>query len=354
MITGQHLLGICLPVGIAVEAEPDVADVRRLAAAAARAQGFSQAQEGRASIVATEIATNLVKYARSGRILVRLVEWDGLAGVELLATDEGPGMHDAPLRMADGYSTGGTLGGGLGAMARLSDLFDLYSVPERGTVVMARLWAGTPPGPSDRQFLVGPVAEAVAGEAVSGDAWAVEQRGTRIVALVADGLGHGHAAATASVAAVAAFRHHHREPPETIVAEIHTALRNTRGAAVAVAEIDRAAGRIRYCGVGNITARLLAAGRHSHLMSHYGVAGHQAPRIRAVDAAWPDGALLVMHSDGLSTKWDLAAYPGIERHHPLLAAATVMRDAVRRTDDATVLALRDTATDDSFSSPEPG
>jgi anti-sigma regulatory factor (Ser/Thr protein kinase) len=340
VITGQRLLGTPLPAALTVAAEPDVAEARRLAVAAARAQCFGSPHEGRVAIVATEMATNLVKYAYSGRILVRLVVCDTLPGVELVAIDEGPGMHDAPDRVADGYSTGGTLGGGLGAIARLSDLFDLYSVPARGTVLMARLWAGSPAAPADRCFLVGAVAEAIPGEAVSGDSWAVEQRGDRIVALVADGLGHGVLAAEASVAAVEVFRRRHRDAPEAILAAIHTALSSTRGAAVAVAEIDGKAGRIRYCGVGNIMARLLIGGGQRQLMSHYGIAGHQTPRIQPVEAAWDEGALLVMHSDGLSTRWDFAAYPGLDGHHPALAAAIVLRDGGRRNDDATVLAIR--------------
>lgn len=340
MITSEEMLASPRNVAVDVAGEPDVGVARRQAMAACRAQGFRPAQEGRVCLVATELATNLVKYARNGRILVRLVHWDDLRGVELLSVDSGPGMIDVGRHMADGFSTGGTLGGGLGAVARLSDQFDIHSAPGSGTVVMARLWAVPPSAPSDHRFLVGPVAEAMDGEAVSGDGWAVEQRGGRIAVLVADGLGHGPDAAVASGAAVAAFRHLHREPPEAIVARIHAALLRTRGAAVAVAVIDADAGSVRFCGVGNVSVRLLAPGGSNHLVSQFGIAGHRAPPVRAVDAAWTAASMLVAHSDGLSAKWDLAGCPGIEHRHPLLAAAAVMRQAARRRDDATVLAVR--------------
>lgn len=337
--TGQGIFGGRLQPGLAVATDADVADVRRLAVSAARELAFGPGEE-RVAIVATEMATNLVKYAEDGRVMVRVVEWAERRGVELVAMDRGPGMDDARVRMADGYSSGGTLGGGLGAMARLSNLFDLYSRAGGGTVVMSRLWPDGAPPSNDRQFLAGGVAEAIPGETVSGDAWAVEQRGPRLVALVADGLGHGPDAAAAAEAAVDALRRHHRAPAEEVVAAIHAGLRGTRGAAVAIAEIDRDLGRLRYCGVGNITARLLRGSRYVPLMSHFGIAGYEARRIQVFEYEWTDRAMLLMHSDGLSATWSFDSYPGIDGHHPLLAAATVLRDAARRRDDATVLGIR--------------
>jgi len=317
-----------------------VGTVRRLASAAARSQGLGAVQEGRVCLAATEIATNAMKYARSGRVLVRLVEDDTRHGVELLAIDSGPGMTDARARMVDGYSTGGSLGGGLGAISRAADLFDIYSAAGRGTVLVARFWDAPAPPVTEGGFLVGAVAEAIGGESVSGDAWVAYQRGSRAVALVVDGLGHGPDAARASETAVRTFRQHHREPVEQIMAQIHDELRATRGAAVAMAEIDRDRGRLRFCGIGNVCSLILAAGKPIHLMSQYGIAGHQAPRITAFEAAWTEGASMVMHSDGLSERWDLGGYPDLRRHHPLLTAATISRDASRRPDDATVLVLR--------------
>jgi anti-sigma regulatory factor (Ser/Thr protein kinase) len=169
----------------------------------------------------------------------------------------------------------------------------------------------------------------------------VAQSGTRVVALVADGLGHGVEAAAASAAAVTAFRQRCQAPVEDIVAHIHGALLGTRGAALAVAEIDPGMGRVRFCGIGNIAARLLVADADKSLISQFGIAGYHSPKIRAYDQGWHEGALLVMHSDGLASSWDLRGYLGLLGHHPQLAAATVMRDAARANDDALVLALRD-------------
>ena len=336
MITGQRLLGIGLPAGLTVESNHDVSRARNLADAAAQAQGFDQIHRERAALVATEIATNLVRQSPSGRICVQLLESGDLKGVEILALDP---VTVAETRVA-GVDQSDHSHPGPETVAGLSDLFDSYATPGRGTVTMSQMWGGKPDVPSEGGFVIGSMIDPIPGEEVSGDAWAAEQSGNRVVALVADGLGHGIDAAAASVAAVEVFRERHKEPVEEITGHIHRALRGTRGAAIAVAEVDPDMGRIRFCGIGNISARLLVAGVDSNLISHFGIAGYQARHIRAYEETWEDGTLLVMHSDGLVPTWDLGAYPGLLGHHPQLAAATVMRDAPRATDDALVLALR--------------
>ena len=327
MITGRRLHGSCPPVGLVIESEPAIGPVRHLAAAAAHAQGFDRIHAKRVSLVATEMATNLMKHTRSGRMLVQLVETGDMRGVELVATS-GPGMDDTDHWKANGDS-----------IARHSDLFDVYSVVGRGTVMMARLWGGRLSTAADARFRVGSMTEAIPGELVSGDAWAVEQQGARVVALVTDGLGHGLEAAAASAEAVRAFRQHHLGSVEDIASHIHGALHATRGAAIAVAEVDADFGRVRFCGIGNIAARLIVAGGEHQLVSIYGIAGYQTANIRAFEGAWENGALLVIHTDGLSPKWNLGDYPDLPRHHPQLVAATVMRDAPRAADDALVLTL---------------
>jgi anti-sigma regulatory factor (Ser/Thr protein kinase) len=329
VITSQHLLGTGLPVGVAVQSDQCLREVRGLVAAAADTQSFDQLDQDRVACAAGEMASCLLRHSTSGRIFVRLVARGDHCGVELLATDLCPGSDELGGRQA------------IQEIASVSDVFDHFSVPGRGTVMMSRLWGGGLVAATNPRFQIGSMIEPINGEEVSGDAWATEQSGTRLVALVVDGLGHGAAAALAAAAAVKTFRESHEEPVEAIAGQIHSALRGTRGAAIAVAEISPDAGQIRFCGIGNISARLLVSDRHKNLISQYGIAGYQARRIRAYEDQWADGATLVMHSDGLSPAWDFDDYPAILSHHPQLAASTVMRDAPRATDDALVLALRD-------------
>lgn len=310
--------------GMTVEDDTDVGRVQRLAARAADHQGFAPADAGRVTRAAADLAAHMVRHSSAGRMLVRFAAWGERRGVELISMDSTELAADpAPLRPA----------------LAPSDLFRSYSAPGRGTVMLARLWDVPPPGPDDRRFAVGSMAEPYPGETVSGDAWAVEQQGARLVALVADGLGHGEQAAVASAAAVAAFRRHHRRPVEIIAAELHSALRPTRGAAIAVTAVDSDAGTAQFCGIGNISARLLIGGQVHELISMYGIAGYHRQRFQTFTRAWSDDAMLVVHSDGLSAKWDVAAYPQLNLQHPQLVAATLMRDATRVRDDAVVVAI---------------
>lgn len=328
MITGQRLLGTGLPVGLAVESDHCLGEVCGLVAAASDAQGLDQTDQERVTRAATEMANLLARCSRSGRIFVRLLERGDHHGVELLATDLGQDMDEMGMQA-------------LADIARLADVSDHHSAPGRGMVMMAQLWGGGLTATADARFEIGSMVDPIDGEEVCGDAWAAEQSGTRLVALVADGLGHGPEAAAASAAAVRSFRRHHPEPVEDIAGHIHTALRGTRGAAIAVVEISTSKGQIRFCGIGNISARLIVGGRHRNLISQYGIAGYQARRIRAYDHEWAGGELLVMHSDGLSEAWNFDASSGILSHHPQIGALTVMRDSPRAPDDALVLALRE-------------
>ena len=153
-------------------------------------------------VVVTEAATNLARHARDGVILLRDTTSTGRPGVELLAVDAGPGMEDLSHLFTDGVSTGGTPGTGLGAMRRMAHELDLYSRPGQGTVLVARLFAGTAAawdrGRRAPLVDVGLVCTPVSPETVSGDGWCVIQGADRAAVLVVDGLGHGPSAAEAA------------------------------------------------------------------------------------------------------------------------------------------------------------
>jgi hypothetical protein len=187
---------------------------------------------------------------------------------------------------------------------------------------------------------VGAVSVPLAGEEVCGDAWAVEWPEGRPVVLVADGLGHGPQAAEAARLAADAFGRHAALAAERIVEHVHHALRPTRGAAVAVAEATGVGAGLRYAGIGNISGTIISSLQVRKMVSLPGTAGHEARTIRAFDYEWPGDGLLVLHSDGVATHWDLAAYPGLAQHHPALVAGVLFRDHARKRDDATVVVVR--------------
>src|ERR1044071_3320249 len=110
---------------IAVAESSQAGQARRDAAALAARLGFSEEAQGKVAIVVSEAAKNLVAHAREGLILLRALHAGPHLGVEMLALDKGPGMADVERCLQDGYSTAGTGGVGLGAMRRMSSVFDI-------------------------------------------------------------------------------------------------------------------------------------------------------------------------------------------------------------------------------------
>ena len=329
---------------VVVEDPSQVGSARRAADAVARECGFDDTRRGVVGIVATEAATNLARHARGGRLLTQGVSRFGRRGVEVIAVDAGPGMHDLDRAFSDGFSTGGTPGTGLGAIRRQADELDAYTVPGQGTIVLARVLA-TPVergARSDALVDVGAVCLPMHGETACGDGWAVVQSAERAVILLVDGLGHGVSAAEAADVAIAAFGALASRPPREVVSALHQALRATRGAALAVADVTPTAdgATVRLCGVGNTVATLVSDAPPRALPSMSGTAGLQVRSMQEFTQPWTADAMLVMHTDGITTRWRADAYRGILARDPAILAAALQRDHTRGRDDATVLAFR--------------
>lgn len=319
-----------------------VGAARRQAASACRAWGVGTPCLARVELAVTEAAKNLLKHAGGGTLLLHLARGQGKRELFLLSLDKGPGMDNPARFLQNGYSTAGTPGTGLGALRRLSDVFDIYSLPGRGTAILSVIH-------DDRgqkevlhdAFTLGVVCVPLKGEEVCGDAWAVEFSRGRAMVLLVDGLGHGILAAEAARAAVSFFRENAAHSPSALLELLHEALHRTRGAAGAVAEIVVAGQTVRYAGVGNISAKLADLGTEHSLVSLNGTLGLELRKVREFTVAWPQKGLLVIHTDGLSGRWNLDDYPGLRARHPALIAGVLYRDYRRPQDDGAVLVLKE-------------
>jgi anti-sigma regulatory factor (Ser/Thr protein kinase) len=324
---------------IPVQDSTRVHDARVAAETAAQQVGLGPDRVAAAALVATELATNLLKHAGGGRILIEEVAC-GPAGqphhddpvVQIVAVDHGPGIPDVSRALQDGYSTTASLGAGLGTCHRLADAFEVHSTLGRGTVAVARLTAKADRRPTtrtaDEPVRVGGIRVALGAARCSGDAWTSAVHQDRFTVLLADGLGHGPAAAAAAHTAVTSLHHRPGHDPLAILDVLDAELRGTRGAAVAVASIDPRAGTLRFAGIGNIGARVRHIDTWEHLISHPGIAGaHRPARVPVRQAPWRPGSVLVMHSDGLPSRWEPPQDPVLHRYDPAVLAAVILRDA---------------------------
>ena len=317
--------------------QSEVGNARRQAFAIASKLDFSELRCGQIGIIVTEAARNLSAHGGGGELLLTPWTRGAVAGIDVLALDKGPGIADIAAALRDGYSTGSTPGTGLGAMERLASSFGVFSQPHKGTVVFARILRSEKDQETAQAVQLGSVVVPVAGETLCGDAWSASLEPERQVYLMADGLGHGPVASDAAQEAVTAFRRHCSLPPKEILVRVHEALRKTLGAAVAIAEVLPGRGVLHYAGSGNIASTLCGAGRSKSLVSMNGTPGHNMGTVQEFSYPWKAGDTLLMHTDGVATRWDLAGYPGLASRDPSLVAGVLLRDFSRKRDDATVL-----------------
>jgi anti-sigma regulatory factor (Ser/Thr protein kinase) len=325
-----------------IDDRTQVGEARRAAVEMAAALGLGETQAGKVALAVTEAATNIVKHAGTGKILLGPLVRAASVGLEILALDRGPGISNVTASMRDGYSTAGSMGAGLGALSRVSPSFELYSQPGRGTALRLEVWAGAPP-PPEAELEVGAVCLPKTGEEVPGDGWLLEGSGDYRTIMVVDGLGHGPNAARAARAATEAFAAHPSATPGALMQICHGALAATRGAAGAAARVAPAKRHGSFAGVGNIACRVESTGERRQLVSHSGTLGHVMRRVQEFEFVFPAGALLILHSDGLTTRWSSEDYPGLLAKHAGLIAGVLYRDHNRGTDDVTVVVLKNSA-----------
>jgi anti-sigma regulatory factor (Ser/Thr protein kinase) len=304
--------------------------------------GFTEAKQGKIDIILSELASNLVKHTKlGGEILIKPVGKYKITGIEILCIDNGPGMHDVPRMMEDGVSTIGSQGEGLGAIKRLSDEFDLYSQPEQGTVILSRLYLTE----KDRKNSI--VTEALdiravmvakSGEIHSGDAWQALPYHNGYAILAVDGLGHGEAAHEAAAEAVRTFKENFSDNPAAMLKMVHQEIKRTRGAVGAIAIVDTQKGNVMFCGIGNISGKVLSGEMSKSLISYNGILGHNIPTsFNTHPFSWNDTSMLVLHSDGLNSRWDINKFPYLKKHDPSIIAATLYKQHTRKTDDVLVI-----------------
>ncbi len=326
---------------LGIHESTDVAEARRFVAGLGRSLGLDETQVAKAALVVTEAAANVIKHADSGELVVNVAHERNTAALLLLVLDKGPGIANVPEALRDGYSTAGSPGTGMGAITRNADELDIYSVPGSGAVLFIRLGPRSPDRAGGvRAIRIGGISVPKAGEDVSGDAWSCGRDRARTRILVVDGLGHGIDAAEAARVAVHTFDSDSSLTPADAMQSIHMALRPTRGAVGAIAEIDTDSQTVRYTGVGNISAAIVGGERERNLISHAGTLGQGSPRFQHFEYPWDDKVALVMHSDGLSRKWDVNDYPGLITRRPLIIAGALYRDFRRERDDAAVVVAK--------------
>lgn len=292
-----------------------------------------------AATAATELARNHLVHARWGRLAARPIERRGVPGLELIAADRGAGLADPTAALDGAGSTGGGLGSGLAGVQRLMDELDFDIRLDEGTCIWARKFAGAVPYRSQVAILGRPCE----GERESGDDGVFVRHGDTLTMGVVDGLGHGILARDAAAPAAALLRRRAELDPSAVLAEVDVALRDTRGAVMAVARMDWSSSELAHAGVGDVHTHLYRPRECRRFSPVAGVLGPPDQRRRScVVEREPlqDHDVIVMFSDGLTTRVDISEDLQLLRRHPIVIAARLLERFGRSNDDALVLVAR--------------
>lgn len=175
------------------------------------------------------------------------------------------------------------------------------------------------------------------GQTHCGDAYEVIDRGTHVIVAVVDGLGHGVDAEIAAQLAISYLRAHPDASLRMLLEGCHKALKGSRGAAMAIARIDRRRHRLSHAGVGNVETRLVSAGQVLRPITMNGIVGESMERFREETFPFVPGDLLFMYSDGISDRFET---PVAARDLQRLADQIALK-YLRFQDDQTLVILRD-------------
>jgi len=300
--------------------------------------GFSEARLNVLDLIVAEMTSNLFKYSDDGEILMGIFSNGGSPYIELISIDNGPGMVNPSRMMQDGMSTGNTLGHGLGSIKRLSDTFELYSQIGWGTIVLSRVYNDPEMAKLPSKVLLRPIVVSKPGETMSGDGFLFKKTERYLKIMLADGLGHGPEANKAVNEAAAAFRIFPDYSPTETIRFIHQAIKKTRGAVINITGFDFRNRTWSSAGVGNIAARMIGPACFKNHMSYNGIVGHNIPGTMS-DQEYPADLYnqIMLCSDGLKTRIDLARYPQMYKYDQTVLAAALYKDHARKTDDMSVV-----------------
>jgi anti-sigma regulatory factor (Ser/Thr protein kinase)/serine/threonine protein phosphatase PrpC len=318
--------------------EASVSAARAAVRACGAAAGLDAALVESVAAAAGELAQNQLRHARLGKVAVRQVKRGGVPGIEIIAADRGHGIADPALAIEGRGPTPTSLGAGLAGARRIMHELDVDVRIGEGTCIRARAFAE----PLPRRREIGILGRALTREPVSGDHAGFVREDDVLLFAVADGIGHGALAHDAAGRAIATFREHPTASPSAILDACDRALVGTRGAVMAVARIDERTHVLEQAGVGNVTTRVERWRSSRILTGSTATLGARGTRRRPLAEAvqLDPREVVLMYTDGLTTRVDLSGEAELLQAHPIVIAQRVMAGFARPNDDALVLVSR--------------
>jgi anti-sigma regulatory factor (Ser/Thr protein kinase) len=328
---------------VIVSFKSDIAAARLAVKEMTAALRFDEQTSEEVVLVASELASNLIKHATHGKLELIPVTTDGRFGIRIESLDNGPGIADSEQAIIDGYSTTGSLGYGLGAVNRLMDELDinLRQEPEGGTRIVCTRWLvvrETCVMPCPLSF--GSVTRPHPAMKANGDAFVIKQWGTHALVGVIDAVGHGELAYQVAQTTRQYLENHFDQSMLHLFRGVTRACRGTRGVVMALARFDWAQSKLTFAAIGNIEARVFGSMDPMSFITRRGIIGVNAPNPVVLEHTWEPRYIMVLHSDGLRTRWRWEDFPNFAEAPAQRIAHRLVTTLARADDDATAVVVK--------------
>lgn len=323
----------------------DANEARRLVKVMASELCFDMREIEELAIVASELASNLVKHATSGRLTFTPLKEGLRTGIKIASQDNGPGIDDVERAITDGFSTTGSLGYGLGTVNRLMDELEIQPGHDgnTGTQITCVRWKREQtPKIEDCPLSFGVATRAYRNSESNGDNFVLRRSGESALIALIDGLGHGQYAKIASQTAREYIENHYDQPLEAIFRGAGRACRATRGVVMALARFacQMESISLTFASIGNIEARVFGSPAPVNIIAQRGVVGLNAPNPVVTKCSWNPDYILVLHTDGLQPNWSWHDFPELAMATASQAARYLLQVLATDSDDATVFVVK--------------
>lgn len=346
-------MGIMEKIRTKIMERHQIFSVKRDIAKFAKDIGFSDKEVDEISIAVIELGENLIAHDTiEGEIIYSSFEEGKKKGIEIISIDKGPGIASIEAVMEDGYSSKKSLGIGLGAVKRMMSLLSIESTVQNlqtpinfrenlpGTKIIARKIIE----PKEKEICrlskkttFSVFTRSKLGEIYNGDNYILKNFENRTLFGVIDGLGHGEGASTASNMARVSILEHFSEELDVIVELLHNKLRKTRGVALSLGLIDHELNIIKYVGIGNVLTRVFNTSAPIRPINYNGTLGVSLRKFKIYDYPWDQNNIIIMSSDGISSKYDLNDFLDVLYKHPMVIGQKIFKKFGKYYDDATIL-----------------
>jgi anti-sigma regulatory factor (Ser/Thr protein kinase) len=326
---------------VRIEDDYSLHSVRKAVLGRAELLGMPTRDLDELEIIVRELVSNVLNHGgKRGfmRISHDLDENDILLHLDVV--DYGPGFQDFSKALEDGFSTTGSMGGGLSSIRRLSESVKLIRTTSEGSHLRVSKRFRVTEEDRDRwSFAL--YSRPYPGEKIIGDQGTLIRSKNSLLLILADGLGHGEQAWKASSKAIELAQMNHMVPIEELIALIHDQLRKTRGAAVSLARLPLDTEMVEWIGVGNVTGRLFRSTKRGEIEQQVfanfnGTLGVLLGSYRIIRYPYTPGDWLMLSTDGLKRSWmDVAG--SLRGANPHSLGQRLVAKAARQKDDCSVL-----------------